>query len=1330
VEVLRSSGSGVVFEVHVRGLQLRPSANVSGAQRIAVAGFETRSRPGEPAVPSIKCLIALPPRGTFTVKAYPKGLHDMGSVKLEPMPFLSLGDDGMGGVMPGEHYSIGDAYYEYESPPWAEAEPVVHIRHQRVLPVWVTPVSYDPKTGRLEAASSIEVHVTFVSPGTVQDGFEPALEPPAWDRILSRVLVNPGQARAWRVRKRPRMGGSSGADRPSRLPPGPLFKVAVRTTGMHRIKASDLVAAGFPAGTPVSDLRLFKRTYDEATMTAGVTDIPITIKESPGGVAGIFDGDDYMIFYGLRLRDDASQGDPIEKFSDHNVYWVAADAGATMAKVTLRKGFVGADTASAYFEVLDRYEEDRFFQEQTPKPNVFDPPLLQDSYFYNGPNDPFLEIPFRADGIKPGTTLQLRGEIIGGNLQEVSLREISFTIRNSKGDYPLNSAFVYSNSRQTYISQPVQAQYLDDGVNLLRITPAGGRTTLRALVNWMTVEYSSLYHARGDFLRFDTGAALGDTSITVTRLSRRDLLLFDVTDPYAPRECILADSLFTDSGGDQVLSFRENLAAEKRFILTPLDSVKQVPGSDITLDAPSNIIGNPAENGTDVLVVAYKDFLPGMQQWVDYRRAQGYRVFMVDVEDVFDEFNGGVPGAQAVKRFIEYYYEKAGAGFVVLVGDASEDAKRVHQDSGVNFVPTQSYPERIQSSPFNEDEVVTTDKWYVMMDNDFLPSQTDYYPDLIIGRIPAGDQGELQIMLDKTFLFEKPKASDFWRRRMIQLADDAWSDEGFTGRTCFRASELGFEAGEESAAAVIDSSIAGGFEVVREYLSKFTNVIHPANSGCVDKDPVQSYTRAYALPDLLGQIEQGATLLSIQAHMNRYLITHEMLFSSSNVVGRDHYKLQNFGMPFVVFAMGCHLSDYAIFRELARTSNNDVNGDCLDELLLVLKNRGAVAAYGSTGFEYLGENVNFTNKIYETFFTNPPVDTMVSSGKAQARWILGEVMTASEILGANTGQIKRYHILGDPLLAIDAGPPRFDVTVNGVPVNSGDPLRVSGSDTISVVAIVSDENAIEKFGLEIDGRDETDSLVVVPLVDTNLSAARKYRVSFRHKLETKKYDITLRAFQAPDTTSGVYNMAAEFVLMVNPKVDLAINGRVIGDGALVPAEGNYVLEIGLPIYTAPEDISITIDGAPVVSPSFSHPSPADSTTWLVNFTKSLAEGEHTLKVTISGTELKSYTLRVSSRPGLRRLIVYPNPFTDDAYFVFDTEVPIEDGDIEIFTSSGSKIARLRIPPSSRMPGQNAVHWDGRDFQGDEIANGLYLYVVTVVQNGASRRFTGKMVRMK
>jgi len=47
-----------------------------------------------------------------------------------------------------------------------------------------------------------------------------------------------------------------------------------------------------------------------------------------------------------------------------------------------------------------------------------------------------------------------------------------------------------------------------------------------------------------------------------------------------------------------------------------------------------------------------------------------------------------------------------------------------------------------------------------------------------------------------------------------------------------------------------------------------------------------------------------------------------------------------------------------------------------------------------------------------------------------------------------------------------------------------------------------------------------------------------------------------------------------------------------------------------------------------------------------------------------------------------------------------------------------------------MPGQNAVHWDGRDFQGDEIANGLYLYVVTVVQNGASRRFTGKMVRMK
>jgi len=42
----------------------------------------------------------------------------------------------------------------------------------------------------------------------------------------------------------------------------------------------------------------------------------------------LFDGNDRVVFYGRRLRDDAAQGDTREQFSTYNVYWLELDAEA------------------------------------------------------------------------------------------------------------------------------------------------------------------------------------------------------------------------------------------------------------------------------------------------------------------------------------------------------------------------------------------------------------------------------------------------------------------------------------------------------------------------------------------------------------------------------------------------------------------------------------------------------------------------------------------------------------------------------------------------------------------------------------------------------------------------------------------------------------------------------------------------------------------------------------------------------------------------------------------------------------------------------------------
>jgi flagellar hook assembly protein FlgD len=68
---------------------------------------------------------------------------------------------------------------------------------------------------------------------------------------------------------------------------------------------------------------------------------------------------------------------------------------------------------------------------------------------------------------------------------------------------------------------------------------------------------------------------------------------------------------------------------------------------------------------------------------------------------------------------------------------------------------------------------------------------------------------------------------------------------------------------------------------------------------------------------------------------------------------------------------------------------------------------------------------------------------------------------------------------------------------------------------------------------------------------------------------------------------------------------------------------------------------------------------------------------------------------------------------------------------EIYTLSGRRIKTLR--QKFTQAGPRILPWDGRDNQGDEIANGTYLYVLRGLGGGNQGRDitkTGKLVIMR
>jgi len=244
-----------------------------------------------------------------------------------------------------------------------------------------------------------------------------------------------------------------------------------------------------------------------------------------------------------------------------------------------------------------------------------------------------------------------------------------------------------------------------------------------------------------------------------------------------------------------------------------------------------------------------------------------------------------------------------------------------------------------------------------------------------------------------------------------------------------------------------------------------------------------------------------------------------------------------------------------------------------------------------------------------------------------------------------------------------------------------------------------------------------------------LSAARQYEVTFDHHIQAKRYDIILRAYQAEDTTAGTYHLAAEFVMKIQAVAELSVNGRPVYDGDLVPPQADYEFKVALPIFVEQSEIRVETDGEAVSPLFFSHPSPTDTLTWLVRFERTLSDGPHDVVLFVGETEFP-FALVVGTRAGLLDLIAFPNPFEEEVDFVFSNEVAISEGSIDIFTVSGKKVASLAVPPGARAPGQNAVRWNGRTFNGDEVANGTYLFVASVEQNGRKTMQRGKLVRAK
>jgi hypothetical protein len=121
-------------------------------------------------------------------------------------------------------------------------------------------------------------------------------------------------------------------------------------------------------------------------------------------------------------------------------------------------------------------------------------------------------------------------------------------------------------------------------------------------------------------------------------------------------------------------------------------------------------------------------------------------------------------------------------------------------------------------------------------------------------------------------------------------------------------------------------------------------------------------------------------------------------------------------------------------------------------------------------------------------------------------------------------------------------------------------------------------------------------------------------------------------------------------------------------------------------------------------------------TMSIHFKPTLSDGEHQFKIIgedlinkVNNDEKYELLFYVSSEIAIIDLYNYPNPFSDETYFTFRLpEIP-DELRIKIYTIAGRFIKELIVNSEQLKNSFNVIHWDGKDADGNEVANGVYIY---------------------
>ncbi len=465
------------------------------------------------------------------------------------------------------------------------------------------------------------------------------------------------------------------------LAAGAAVKLSVREDGWYRVTRNDLAAAGVAVDSiDPRSFRLYGDGIEHAIQVNGEQD-------------GRLDAGDTVEFFGRGVD---------TTWTDARVYWLAlaGPGGKRVRTSTSRPGQATTESSPytvqlkqrlVYFSSLRNGDKENFFGAVVT------------------PGQPAANVVRTARPDTAAATARVEVALQGVNDQ-------SHAVNLTLNGQPIGT-MTLTGLESRNASFDVPTSLLVDGDNTVGMQSTNGPADL-SLVDYVRVTYQRLPVADDGQLWTRVTSRSGAT--TLDGFPDATVRVFNVTDPMAPVE-------LSGPVSESALGYSTTVATTRAANLSlyaAVDSKIKRPAA-ITANAPSQ--WNSPSNGAGVVILTHGGFRAAAEQLASLRRSEGHTVAVVDVEDVYDEFNFGAHGPQPVRDFLTRAASvwQVKPQYVVLMGDGSFDPRNYYSIYGAtfqDFVPTKLVDTSLMET--------ASDDWFVDFNN-------DGQPDLSIGRLPV-----------------------------------------------------------------------------------------------------------------------------------------------------------------------------------------------------------------------------------------------------------------------------------------------------------------------------------------------------------------------------------------------------------------------------------------------------------------------------------------------------------------------------------------------------------------------------------------------------------------